>query len=383
MGELKNGINKAAKDFGHGIPFVNLMDVFGKDEININSLGLVNVSAEEQERYELKKSDILFIRSSVKREGVAQIILIDELGVKLVYSGFLIRFRGNKEHIFSGFDKYCFVAPSFRKQVLRYATTSANTNINQDSLEKINIYLPEIKEQQKIASFLSAVDKKIELLIKKHELLEKFKKGLMQKIFSQEMRFKQDDGGEFPDWEESFLEKKIFLQSGFPFKSKYFNGSDKKVLRIGDIKKNIRCELFKGIFTNEACEDKYKVNENDFVIALSGATFGKIGKVKDQEEYFINQRVAAVRTKENLEFFFQLFDSELFKKYLLSVPSIGAQPNISNDDIYKFSYFFPTIKEQQKIASFLSALDKKIDLVKQQIEKTQTFKKGLLQQMFV
>ena len=284
------------------------------------------------------------------------------------------------------FIEYYFKAPKWHKYMYLFSNVGARSDrmsISQSDFMNMPIFLPNMIEQKKIASFLSSVDKKIELLTKKHELLEKYKKGLMQKIFSQEIRFKQDDGSDYPDWEESFLEKKIFLQSGFPFKSKYYNGSDKKVLRIGDVKKNIRCELFKGIFTNEACEDKYKVNENDFVIALSGATFGKIGKVKDQEEYFINQRVAAVRTKENLEFFFQLFDSEPFKKYLLSVPSIGAQPNISNDDIYKFSYFFPTVKEQQKIASFLSSVDKKIELIQQQIEKNQTFKKGLLQQMFI
>jgi len=330
--------------------------------------------------YKLTKIDdiIICVRNGSKKFIGKNAIVKNQYLPTSTHGAFMANFRGeSNKFVFQWFQTQIY-----KKHIWKNLGATINS-INNSDLKKFRTVFPLEPEQQKIASFLSSVDKKIELLTKKYELLEKYKKGLMQKIFSQEIRFKQDDGSDFPDWEESFLEKKIFLQSGFPFKSKYFNGSDKKVLRIGDIKKNIRCELFKGIFTNEACEDKYKVNENDFVIALSGATFGKIGKVKDQEEYFINQRVAAVRTKENLEFFFQLFDSELFKKYLLSVPSIGAQSNISNGDIYKFSSFFPTVKEQQKIASFLSALDKKIDLVKQQIEKTQTFKKGLLQQMFI
>ena len=119
-------------------------------------------------------------------------------------------------------------------------------------------------------------------------------------------------------------------------------------------------------------------------MALSGATFGKLWKVKSGSA-FINQRVATFTSKEKSinEFLYQVMLSQDFYNYIQSIPSASAQPNISNQDVINYKLNFPCLEEQTKIANFLSAIDQKIEVVAQQIEQAKTWKKGLLQQMFV
>jgi type I restriction enzyme S subunit len=183
IGELKNGLNKDKKDFGFGSPFVNLMNVFGKSEIYNQEFDLVNSNEKEKLLYNLLKGDVLFIRSSVKRSGVGETVIIQEDLLNTVYSGFLIRFRDDRKSLSQEFKKYCFSSQGFRDEILSYATSSANTNINQESLNKINVNLPCIEEQQKIATFLSSIDTKIESINQQLAQTQSFKKGLLQQMF--------------------------------------------------------------------------------------------------------------------------------------------------------------------------------------------------------
>ncbi len=183
IGEFKNGVNKSRQDFGFGFPFINLMDVFGKSTISNLKLDLVNVNEKELKLYELKKGDVLFIRSSVKREGVGETSLVLEDLKNTVFSGFLIRFRDEKIKFEIGFKKYCFSTKKFRENLLSFSTTSANTNINQESLNELSISFPTLPEQTKIATFLTSIDEKIDFLIKQLENTQQYKKGLLQQMF--------------------------------------------------------------------------------------------------------------------------------------------------------------------------------------------------------
>lgn len=185
IGEFKNGLNKSKEDFGFGYPFINLMDVFGKTSIIGNTFDLVNASETEIKSYNLKKGDVLFIRSSVKREGVGEASVILEDMDKTVYSGFLIRFRekSDNEKLDVNFKKYCFNNVRFRNELLSLSTTSANTNINQEALSVLKIQIPVKEEQQKIANILTSIDNKINLVAKRLEKATAFKKGLLQQLF--------------------------------------------------------------------------------------------------------------------------------------------------------------------------------------------------------
>ena len=183
IGEFKNGINKSKGDFGFGVPFINLMDVFGKPTISNQDFGLVNANEKELKQYEIRKGDVLFIRSSVKKEGVGETSLILNDMKNTVYSGFLIRFRDEKIKLDLNYKEYCFSNRKFREDLISLSSTSANTNINQESLNTLKIYLPCIKEQTKIANFLSKIDDKIKTVNEQIEESKEFKKGLLQKMY--------------------------------------------------------------------------------------------------------------------------------------------------------------------------------------------------------
>lgn len=118
-------------------------------------------------------------------------------------------------------------------------------------------------------------------------------------------------------------------------------------------------------------------------MALSGATFGKVGKIVDDGKAYINQRVTTFRTKQNLEFFYQVVQSKGFRDYIMSIPTASAQPNISNDEIGCYEMLIPCVAEQTKIANFLTAIDDKITHTQAQLKAVKQYKQGLLQQMFV
>ena len=181
---LKNGISKSNEAFGHGKKFINLQDIFNKSYIFNGNYSLVDVTEKELSENNLLKGDVLFVRSSVKREGVGLPCVIMENLIDTVYSGFIIRCRFNiNENIYLHYKKYCFLEFSFRKALLKKSSSSANTNINQDNLSKLYVKLPCLEEQTKIADFLSAFDRKLENQKAQLEHWKQIKKGLLQQMF--------------------------------------------------------------------------------------------------------------------------------------------------------------------------------------------------------
>ena len=176
LGDFKNGINKGKEDFGHGFPFVNLMDVFGIPKLTKSNsdLGLVYTNRAERELYDLKLGDILFVRSSVKPQGVGLTTVISIDLAETVFSGFLIRFRDSGKLDFA-FKEHCFHEEGFRSRIIASSTVSANTNINQGALKQLKIGLPPTSDEQRaIATALSDVDALLDgldrLIAKKRDL---------------------------------------------------------------------------------------------------------------------------------------------------------------------------------------------------------------------
>ena len=193
LGKFKNGINKDADSFGHGSPFVNLMDVFGKPKISgIEDFGLIKSTALEKKEYSISKGDVLFIRSSVKPSGVGLTSVALANIDNAVYSGFLIRFRSNKK-LDDNFKIHCFYDESFRKRIIAASTVSANTNINQDALKEIQIAYPtDIDEQIAIATILSDMDSEIQTLEQRLAKTRQIKQGMMQELLTGRTRLPFD-----------------------------------------------------------------------------------------------------------------------------------------------------------------------------------------------
>lgn len=378
LGTFKNGLNKESKEFGFGNPFVNLMDIFGKTILEEGNFGLVNSSHKDIETYNLVKGDVLFIRSSVKRSGVGEAILVARDLHKTVYSGFLIRFRDNRNRLDLNFKTYCFSNARFRNELLSYATSSANTNINQDSLAQIKLYFPSLLEQQKIASFLSAVDEKIQQLTRKKELLEQYKNGVMQQLFSGKLRFKDENGKAYPKWEEKRLGDVISAKSEKhnPQKETY----SYRCIELEHVSTNTGM-LLGYVDSSSSASIKNKFKKGDVLF----------GKLRPYLKKYLIAPFDGVCSSEiwvlsgkgiTNEFLYRLIQTEYFIE--LANQSTGSKmPRAEWNVISSGAMKIPSLEEQQKIASFLSVIDSKIESVSIQIEQTQNFKKGLLQQMFV
>ncbi len=384
IGSFKNGLNKGSEDFGHGFPFINLLDVFGKIEIDEPELKLVNASQRDLDTYTVKKGDVFFIRSSVKRSGVGQTVVANKNLENTVYSGFLIRYRTDKD-LTDSFKKYCFWTEKFRNLLVKYSTSSANTNINQESLQNLTLSIPSAKEQQKIANFLSTIDKQINLLKEKHTLLVKYKKGVIQKLFAENSRFKDDDGTEFPDWKTERID--YFVE----------RVSDPVDVQPDKIYREIGVRSHgKGIFHKKEIKGHelgnkrvFWVHQNAFVVNIVFAWEHAVAKTSERETGFIaSHRFPMFIPREqrvDLRFFTIFFLSKR-GKYLLGLASpggAGRNKTLGQSNFSELKVKFPVLEEQIKIANFYEALDKKVKLAEKQIEQTQTFKKGLLQQMFV
>ena len=286
----------------------------------------------------------------------------------------------NHAHIFQSKDSNAFLCEALERiNYTKYNTGTAQPKLNSDVVKKIKLKLPSLPEQQKIASFLTSVDNKINLLTKKKALLETYKKGVMQKIFSQEIGFKDEEGNDYPNWEEKrLLDFCKFFSGGTPTSTnmEYYTG---KIPFIGS--GNIYdTEVFSFISEEALASSSAKlVKKGDLLYALYGANSGEsaISKL----EGAINQAILCIRSKESddfLNYLLVLNKDKIVVKYLQ-----GGQGNLSAQIIKKLKYKIPSIVEQNKIASFLSSIDKKIELVDFQLERNKEFKKGLLQQMFV
>lgn len=335
--------------------------------------------------------DLVIADASEDYNDIGKTIEIISLNNKKTIAGlhtFLA--RPNKHKIALGYMGYMLQSYSIRKQVMTIAQGTKVLSLSTGRLSNIELNLPQKQEQQKIASFLTSVDTKIEQLSTKVELLEAYKKGIMQKIFSQEIRFhpkgissqvqgKDDDGSEFGNWEVKKLKEICtFFSGGTPTSTNksYYVGN---IPFIGSGK--INSEIVEQFITKEALDNSSSkmVNIGDLLYALYGATSGQVAISKINGA--INQAVLCIRSNENISFlyyFFKLKQEKILLTYLQ-----GGQGNLSAHIIKSLKINLPQIKEQTKIANFLSSIDKKIELISNQSAKTKEFKKGLLQKMFV
>ena len=350
------------------VPFIN-------DEVNVERI--------LDENY-CREGDVIFADASEDLNDVGKSIEVINVNGEKVLSGLhtlLARPQNNVFHL--GFNGYLFKSSRVRTQIQKESQGSKVLSINTGRISKIELSFPSVNEQERITTLLSLLDERIQTQNKIINDLKTLKSTISKKIFSQDLRFKSDNGNDYPEWESKKLGEVLEIQGGYAFKSSSFNQGNTKVIRIGDIEPRIKLQNFSGVYSHEIPNEKYIVKKNDFVMALSGATFGKVGKILDYGIAYINQRVALFKTEQCIEFFYQLVLIEDFKNYIASIPTASAQPNISNNDITNYRTAIPCIAEQQKIANFLSSIDTKVDTETQLLNKLEKQKKFLLQQMFV
>ena len=182
LGSLKNGMNFSKEAMGIGFPFVNLQNIFGNNVIDVRNLGKAMASDSQLKDYNLLNGDVLFVRSSVKLEGVGEAALVPQNLENTTYSGFIIRFR-DEYGLDNNFKRFIFGIESVRNQIMAQATNSANKNISQTVLENLCLKIPNKSEQEKIGLYFSNLDHLITLHQHKCEELQNIKKFMLKNMF--------------------------------------------------------------------------------------------------------------------------------------------------------------------------------------------------------
>ncbi len=275
-----------------------------------------------------------------------------------------------------------------------------NKTLGQSNFAELKIDLPSLEEQTKIATFLSTVDEKISQLSQKLHLLGQYKQGMMQKLFSQQIRFKANDGSEFGEWgkvkfSESFVfhntnsYSRALLSEVGEVMNIHYGDIHTKFSMLFDISKEIVPFLNDQIDSTKIAENQF-LKEGDLVIADASEDYKDIGKAIEVV-HLNNQKIVAglhtyiARPVQPFALGFcgylmQTFEvREQIKKLATGTSVLG----ISKTNIGKVEIKLPCLEEQTKIANFLSSIDQKIEVVAQQIEQAKQWKKGLLQNMFV
>ncbi|WP_297418867.1 restriction endonuclease subunit S [Clostridium sp.] len=262
-----------------------------------------------------------------------------------------------------------------------------NKTLGQKEFDDLNIILPKIDEQKKIAEFLSILDKRIEKQQEKVEALQEYKNGIMSKIFSQEIRFKDENGQYYAEWKDKTVDEIVHIFLGLTYTPTYVEEGI-PFLSVKDLKNN----------KINFADTKF-ISKEEFANATSNAKpkkgdilFGRVGTLGNpiiidfDNEFCIFVSLGFLRVKSECvlnSFIVQWMKSSLFAKQVEEKIAGSSQKNLNTGWLKKFSINIPSFEEQEKIASILSKIDSKIEREQEKLKCLNQLKRGLIQQMFV
>lgn len=256
--------------------------------------------------------------------------------------------------------------------------------------KKRNIIIPQLNEQNKIVDFFNYHVNLINLHQQKYDKLVILKKAMLVKMFPTnealvpEIRFKGFSG----NWVEKKLGEIVPLRGGFAFKSDNFIINGIPIVKISNILASGQIGGKFNYYKEVIADENYTLPNNAALLAMSGATTGKVSILSNptEKKVYQNQRVGYFEDRDlvNYQFISAILRSNLFSDKINSILTTGAQPNISSKEIDFFEFYVPTDRlEQQKIGSYFKNLDNQIALHKKQLDKLNTIKKACFSKMFV
>ncbi|MDH5922804.1 restriction endonuclease subunit S [Vibrio splendidus] len=377
--DFNYGMNASAVTFNGKDKYIRITDI--DDSLNTFSPSpLTSPEGGGSKKFKLHTGDIVFARTGA---STGKPYLFSKGDGDLFFAGFLIKAtitKGNPSFIY----QFCKTS-TYKKWVSVMSMRSGQPGINAEEYKGLCIPFPDEQEQQKIADFLTSVDTKIIQLTEKHYLLKKYKKGVMQQIFSQKVRFKDEGGNAFPKWKEYALKEILLLQSDS------LKMGDEETYELITVKRGFGGVKSRGHFKGKdvLVKNQFNIHENEFVISKRQIVHGACGLVPSElDGAIVSNEYNVFRPVE------VLLDIDYFNRFT-TTPFMRRAFFINSDGVHiekllfktqgwlKTKVHLPCLEEQQKIAQFLQSIDTKIEGVGKQIEQTKQFKKGLLQQMFV
>ncbi|WRM77983.1 restriction endonuclease subunit S [Staphylococcus aureus] len=363
VAEIYDGTHQTPKYTNEGIKFLSVENIK-----TLNSSKYISEEAFEKEfKIRPEFGDILMTR--IGDIGTPNIVSSNE---KFAYYVSLALLK--TKNLNSYFLKNLILSSSIQNELWRKTLHVAfPKKINKNEIGKIKINFPTNKEQQKIGQFFSKLDRQIELEEQKLELLQQQKKGYMQKIFSQELRFKDENGEDYPEWEEKKLGD-ITEQSMYGIGASATRFDSKNIyIRITDIDEKSRKLKYQNLTTPDEINNKYKLKRNDILFARTGASTGKSYIHKEEKDiynyYFAGFLIKFEINEQNSPLFIYQFTlTSKFNNWVKVMSVRSGQPGINSEEYAKLPLVLPNKLEQKKIAEFLDRFDQQIELEKQKIE---------------
>ncbi len=381
---FKNGLNKAKRFFGTGIPIVNYMDVFERSGLTADNLaGRVTLTPDEIRNYQVRMGDVFFTRTSetVEEIGVASVMLDDPCDT--VFSGFVLRARPRDGHLNDTYKQYCFAVRSVRSQIVSNATYTTRALTNGRSLSGVHIAVPPRPEQRAIAAALSEVDELIESLEALVAKKRAIKQATMQRLLTGRTRL-PGFGGEWEAVRAGDIGR-FGGGSGFPVRYQGNTQGDYPFFKVSDMNRD---------------ENRILLTESSNYITehtrqLLGAmafppksiAFAKVGAAVFLERKRIlakpsclDNNMAAftvAEDKADILFVYHLLSSIRFSAFA----STTALPSLSGVALSNIRLLLPPLPEQQAIATVLSDMDAEIAALEHRLDKTRAIKQGMMQQL--
>lgn len=368
--DFKNGLNKGKTFFGVGTPIVNYMDVYKKRGLYANDLnGCVTLSKDEIKRFDVRKGDVFFTRTSETPEEIGYASVMLEDVVDCVFSGFVLRGRPKNDLFIGEYCQFAFFTPEVRRAIITSCTYTTRALTNGRQLSVIEIPRPPLPEQRAIATALSDADAYIaaleKLIVKKRNI----KQGAMQELLTGKRRLPGFCG----EWVEKPLgELALNIQMGQSPDSLYYNDAAKGLPLIqGNADMDNRLTLVRTYTTQIT-----KFVPKDSILLTVRAPVGNVAKASF--DCCAGRGVCSFTFQNEL-----LYQLLLHKEPFWTTLSKGSTFDSINSSELRAVLFYIAIdeKEQSAIAAVLSDMDAEIDGLIAKLNKAKQVKQGMMNEL--
>ena len=382
IAQMQSGLSRKLNNTDIGIPVIRSTNIVN-DSIDVSDIAYWYVDDPQGatiSSYILEDDDLLvnFINSLSQIGKFA--IYKNEAGRDSIFTTNIMRLKFHQSAK-SEFVYYTFSTKRYRNFISSITKPAVNqASFTTVDFKRFKVYLPVLAEQKKIADFLSVVDKKIDLLEKKKELLEQYKKGVMQQIFSQKIRFKDKAGNDYPDWTTIKLHEVGDILTGSTPSTKNHKlwSGHIPFITPTDIREDAKYQLTtqRTVFTED------RLLPEGAILYTCIASIGKMAVTTQPSK--TNQQINAVIIDGRYNNEFVYYALQYLTPRIKPLFAATTVPIINKTEFSQFTIPIPASKEEQdRVAELLSALDVKMDCIRLKIQAFTKWKKGLLQQMFV
>lgn len=378
-----NSENGQAKNIHYGDVLIKYGSV-----VDIQNDGVPFVNSDiDCKRWDCLHDGDIVIADTAEDDTVGKVVEIMNVGSDTLFSGLHTIACRPRDAFASKYLGYYMNSKAYHDQLRPYMQGIKVTSVSKSSISSTHIEIPSLPEQRKIADLLSTVDSVIAAQQAEVDAWKQRKKGAMQKLFSQQVRFKADDGSDFPDWKEKTLgELCAPLTYGMNAAATRFDGKN-RYIRITDIDDETHAYLSDDVVSPEGhLDDKYSVGNGDILLARTGASTGKsyLYHSKDGKLFYAGFLIKAhVLSSSDDYFVYSQTLTDKYWKWVKMTSMRSGQPGINANEYASYSFAVPSLPEQRKIADCLSSIDDVMVKARAELTKWQELKKGLVQQMFV